>query len=259
MQVGSSAPTSITGYTSFAVGNATNGGNIDLFTGATRHASWNNTATETYFGTRSNTPLAITTNATEVARFFNNGNFRVGAAAADSGERLQVTGTAKITGATNFTAPNNTADGGGQIFLNGSTGNRIDFNNVGANSPTNTTRSIGTKLVLYPNLNSSLVDYAIGIEGGAAWFSVPTNNAHAFKWYGGTTTQMSLTNGSLGIGGTPTASAILQADSTTKGFLPPRMTTTQKNAIATPAAGLMVYDTTLNQMSYYNATTWINF
>ncbi|MGL4790826.1 MAG: hypothetical protein ACRCW1_05385 [Anaerotignaceae bacterium] len=55
------------------------------------------------------------------------------------------------------------------------------------------------------------------------------------------------------------ASAIAQIDSTTKGFLPPRMTTTQKNAIATPAAGLQVYDTTLNQMSYYNGTSWINF
>jgi hypothetical protein len=55
------------------------------------------------------------------------------------------------------------------------------------------------------------------------------------------------------------ASARLQVDSTTEGFLPPRMTTTQKNAIGTPAAGLMVYDTTLNQMSYYNGTTWINF
>ena len=55
------------------------------------------------------------------------------------------------------------------------------------------------------------------------------------------------------------ASAILQADSTTQGFLPPRMTTAQKLAIATPAAGLMVYDTDLNQMSYYNGTTWVNF
>ena len=55
------------------------------------------------------------------------------------------------------------------------------------------------------------------------------------------------------------ASAILQASSTTKGFLPPKMTTTQKNAIASPASGLQVYDTTLNQMSYYNGTSWINF
>ena len=55
------------------------------------------------------------------------------------------------------------------------------------------------------------------------------------------------------------SSALLDISSSTKGFLPPRMTTTQKNAIATPAAGLQVYDTTLNQMSYYNGTTWVNF
>ena len=53
------------------------------------------------------------------------------------------------------------------------------------------------------------------------------------------------------------ASAVLQADSTTQGFLCPRLTTTQKNAIASPATGLMVYDTTLNLISVYNGTTWI--
>jgi hypothetical protein len=58
---------------------------------------------------------------------------------------------------------------------------------------------------------------------------------------------------------TPNASAVLDVGSTTQGFLPPRMTTTQKNAIATPASGLQVYDTTLNQMSYYNGSSWINF
>lgn len=54
---------------------------------------------------------------------------------------------------------------------------------------------------------------------------------------------------------TPNASAILQADSTTQGFLPPRMTTAQKNAIATPAAGLVVYDTDLNKLCVYT-TAW---
>jgi hypothetical protein len=66
--------------------------------------------------------------------------------------------------------------------------------------------------------------------------------------------------GAVSIGTTSvSASAALQVDSTTQGFLPPRMTTTEKLAIGTPAAGLMVYDTTLNQMSYYNGTLWINF
>ena len=68
------------------------------------------------------------------------------------------------------------------------------------------------------------------------------------------------TTGQIGINvTTPATSAVLDVTSTTKGFLKPRMTTTQKNAIATPAEGLTVYDLTLHQMSYYNGTAWINY
>lgn len=54
---------------------------------------------------------------------------------------------------------------------------------------------------------------------------------------------------------TDIASSILTVNSTTKGFLPPRMTTTQKNAIASPAAGLVIFDTTLNKLCVYT-TAW---
>jgi hypothetical protein len=66
------------------------------------------------------------------------------------------------------------------------------------------------------------------------------------------------TSGSVGIGATSTinASSILQVTSTTQGFLPPRMTTAQKNAIATPATGLVVYDTTLNKLALYTGAGW---
>lgn len=57
-----------------------------------------------------------------------------------------------------------------------------------------------------------------------------------------------------GVGGS--ASAILQVDSTTKGFLPPRMTTTERDAIASPAAGLVVYNTTTNVLNFYNGSAW---
>lgn len=53
----------------------------------------------------------------------------------------------------------------------------------------------------------------------------------------------------------PTASAILDIQSTNRGFKPPAMTTAQKNAIGTPAAGLIVYDTTLNKLCVYT-TAW---
>ncbi len=50
----------------------------------------------------------------------------------------------------------------------------------------------------------------------------------------------------LSIGGAISASAALDVQSTTKGFLPPRMTTTQRDAIITPATGLQIYNTTTN-------------
>jgi len=58
--------------------------------------------------------------------------------------------------------------------------------------------------------------------------------------------------------GTTTAnsSAIVDFSSTTKGFLIPRMTTTQRDAISTPASGLIVYNTTTNETQYYNGSTW---
>ena len=63
--------------------------------------------------------------------------------------------------------------------------------------------------------------------------------------------------GSLLLGTTSTtASALLSMVSTTQGFLQPVMTTTQKNAIASPATGLSVYDSTVNTLSFYNGSSW---
>lgn len=52
------------------------------------------------------------------------------------------------------------------------------------------------------------------------------------------------------------SSAALQVDSTTKGFLPPRMTTTEKNAISTPSTGLVVFDSTLAKLCVYTGAAW---
>ena len=66
-----------------------------------------------------------------------------------------------------------------------------------------------------------------------------------------------LASGSVGIGtATPDANAILDVSSTTKAFLPPRMTTTEKNAVASPAAGMLVYDSTLNKLAVYTGAAW---
>ena len=63
----------------------------------------------------------------------------------------------------------------------------------------------------------------------------------------------------VGIGtATPDASAKLDIASTTQGFLPPRMTTTQRDAIAGPATGLTIYNTTIKAFQVYNGTAWFS-
>jgi hypothetical protein len=56
---------------------------------------------------------------------------------------------------------------------------------------------------------------------------------------------------------TPQASAVLQADSTTQGFLPPRMTTAQRVAIASPVNGLIVFDTDVQNLCYRRDGVWV--
>jgi hypothetical protein len=57
---------------------------------------------------------------------------------------------------------------------------------------------------------------------------------------------------------TPHASAKLDITSVDKGFLPPRMTSSQRDAIPSPAAGLMVYQTDgTSGLYYYNGAAWI--
>ena len=55
---------------------------------------------------------------------------------------------------------------------------------------------------------------------------------------------------------TPDASAMLDVKSLSKGFLPPRMTTTQRNAIASPTSGLVIYNTDEKALNLYNGMDW---
>ncbi|MBK8845006.1 MAG: tail fiber domain-containing protein [Bacteroidetes bacterium] len=66
------------------------------------------------------------------------------------------------------------------------------------------------------------------------------------------------TSGAAGIGtATPNASSLLDVTSTTKGVLIPRMTLAQRNAIASPATGLLIYQTNSTPgFYYYSGTAW---
>jgi hypothetical protein len=64
---------------------------------------------------------------------------------------------------------------------------------------------------------------------------------------------------SIGIGATaPDSSAILELSAVNKGFLPPRLTTTERDNILNPATGLIIYNTNTHTLNYYNGTQWLN-
>jgi len=86
--------------------------------------------------------------------------------------------------------------------------------------------------------------------GGSSDFGIGTGLGAFFRY--------NLSIGSLSY---PVASAILECASTTKGFLPPRMTTAQRVAIPSPANGLEVTDTDMDADMKYSVTLgkWIGF
>ena len=62
--------------------------------------------------------------------------------------------------------------------------------------------------------------------------------------------------GNVGIGGAAVTSVALAVTSTTSAFMPPRMTTTQRDAITSAAAGMVVYNSTTNVLNFYNGSAW---
>jgi hypothetical protein len=64
---------------------------------------------------------------------------------------------------------------------------------------------------------------------------------------------------SVGIGtNNPNASAALDVVSTTGGILPPRLTSTQRDAIQLPADGLIIFNTTTKSMEFFSNGVWTN-
>jgi hypothetical protein len=103
--------------------------------------------------------------------------------------------------------------------------------------------------------NGFATAYNLSTVGSFIWYIAPSGTAGNNISF--TAAMVFNASGNLGIGTTsPSASAILDAQSTTKGVRMPNMTTTQKNAISSPAAGLMVFDTTLSKLCVYSGAAW---
>jgi hypothetical protein len=173
------------------------------------------------------------------------GGVFIGSSSTTPAARLQVRGSGSTSATTSLLVQNSAGTqllkvpDNGNLEINPTGGRPFVFTNEGVTMSSDSTfalrnsggqNSAGIKLQVYDN--------TFGYRT-AIFIDKPSNSI------------------SVGINtDSPNASAILDATSTTKGFLPPRMTTTQKNAIASPAAGLVVYDSTTNKLCCYNGSTW---
>jgi uncharacterized protein (TIGR02145 family) len=169
---------------------------------------------------------------------------------------------------------NATAIGNGAIVT---ASNTIQLGNTNVTN-VNTSGTLTAGTVTYPNTDgtSGQVLSTTG-SGTLTWTtaSVPaaaagslTGNILASNVVSSSLTSVgTLTNttisgkATVGASTASSASAVLEANSTTQGFLPPRMTSAQKKAISSPATGLMIYCTdcgVYGEPEYYNGTSWLN-
>ena len=166
------------------------------------------------------------------ASWFNTGQNLLIGTTTDAGFRLDVNGTARVSGPSTYSM---VYDSNGILNLNG-TYARLDlFNQSGSlRARLNCDGPNGT-LTLYQNAAGYI--FLNGAQSG--------NNSYI-------STALSIGNQSAA-----NASSILEVSSTTKGFLPPRMTQTQRNAIASPAIGLEIYQTDATEGKYiYKSSGW---
>lgn len=105
-----------------------------------------------------------------------------------------------ITGAVNITGSIVSTAGANSIVFANATANWISYGTNGVAAPTSTTRSAGTKLVLFESVGVNSVDYGIGIETSHMWFS-SASLANGFKWYANTTQIMVSNTTQLGVTG----------------------------------------------------------
>ena len=176
----------------------------------------------------------------------------------DPSAQLHIKGSGTTSATTSLLVQNSAGTEHLKVTDDGVTNVRGD---LVVNHPSVSSRFIGLSwgAIGANSTNDELSLYGGGSTNGSVVFLNASGKTAAPAAIGMKTNGMLVASAMVQSSFAPDASAQLQVDSTTKGFLPPRMTSGEKNAITSPALGLMVYDTDANQMSYWNGGGWINF
>ena len=128
-------------------------------------------------------------------------------------------------------------------------------------SITGTSQLLSVPYALYAKNSGSSTPGPQGPQGLLSAGSSPGNTPY---WDGNqwivNSSNIYNNGGNIGIGTTnPNASAITEISSTNKGFLPPRMTTAQRNAIGSPSDGLIIFNTSTGCPNYYFLGEWVEW
>ena len=211
-----------------------------------------------------NTGIGLTVATSLSSKLQVNGNAAIGYSASTAAPTngLAVSGAVSF-GTTNTPYTLTVAQNGGAGYIGvtnqtGAVGDRVL--RMGFNTGLTYASIQGTRLNIADDINIVLQQGGgnVGISATTIGSKLQVNGNAAIGYSASTaapTNGMSVA-GTVNVGtNTSVTTAALQVSSTTQGFLPPKMTTTQKNAITTPAAGLIVYDTTLNKLCVFT-TTW---
>jgi hypothetical protein len=193
--------------------------------------------------------LTVGTNNIERMRITSGGNMLINTTT-DAGYKLDVNGTARFSGNVSLGSPNindklevygnilvrandkirlaGTSDGNTALYATGGAAAQLNVKNGGASVFDVTFGTIGstTRMLRVGSYDSNIAGFAIGVL--------------------------------IGVNATAVPSSVLTVESTTQGFLPPRMTNAQMLAIATPSEGLVVYDLTNRKLCCYDGSTWQN-
>jgi hypothetical protein len=174
----------------------------------------------------------------------------------DAGFRLDVNGTARVQSSLVLNGSSSLLSSTLSAYQNST--NRV-FSLASSAAKTNS----ATRILFSLNTNEASTPQSLDFAYNGAtfigdrYYSIQTSET-GVAYGGGFVLQKD--GGWVGIGSSQQfSSAALAVTSTTQGFLPPRMTTAQRDLISSPAAGLVIYNTSTNKHQGYNGTTWNDF